>query len=152
MLGEEQEDHEDLTAPLVVIASVTQHEFQQKHPEKHVYSVSGGVQRNSAILKINCQGERKILSRRCVVYGSDLGRKACLAVARHHNEFNQIQRSTTFLEISGLCRRLLFSYFANGHADDGLYMPEKPRYNKRTDIDWKAECIELLASTQVVRS
>lgn len=150
MLREEQEDHEDLTAPMLVLASVKKHEFLQSNPEKHLYYVIGGVQRYNAILKVNSEGKRKIRTRRCVVYSSDLGRKASLALARQHNEFNQIQRSTTFLEISGLCRKLMFTNFAGGHVDDGIFMPKIPRYNQQKYRDWKAECINFLATSQVV--
>lgn len=151
MIRDESEDHEDLTSPLLVIASVPKSEFQEKKSDKYTYSVIGGVQRFNAILKVNKEGDRKIIARRCCVYGSDLSKRASLALARQHNEFNQIQRSTTFLEISGLCRRLMFAHFSD-HSDDGVFMPVIPRYNSQKYRDWKAECITFLGSSQVVSS
>ena len=40
MLEEEETDHEDLTAPLLVIVSCTKDEFRPKHLQKYTYEVS----------------------------------------------------------------------------------------------------------------
>ena len=39
MLKEEESDHEDLTAPLLVIASCSKGEFKPRHLEKYTYEV-----------------------------------------------------------------------------------------------------------------
>ena len=152
MLSEEADDHEKLTAPLLVIASVSKKEFKDELVDKYTYQVIGGVQRFTAIAKINESGEgREIISRKCVVYGCDLSRRASLILAKQHNEYNQIQRSTTFAEIASSCRRLLFSHFApEGQKDDGSFMPVIPRYNSQKYRDWKVECTAFLVSSQVV--
>ena len=130
MLKEEETDHEEITAPFLVLASVSKGDFKEKCIDKYTYSVIGGAQRFSAILRVNESGVRNIVNRRCVVYSSDLGKKATLVLARQHNEFNQIQRCTTFPELAASCRRLMFAHFAlEGKEDDGMYMPTIPRYN-----------------------
>ena len=96
-------------------------------------------------------GARKITSRKCAVYGSGLSRSALLVLAKQHNEFNQIQRTTRFPEIAACCRRLLFSHFAKGaEVDDGDTMPDVPRYNTNAYREFKQECLQFLVSTQVV--
>ena len=39
LLEEENNDHEELTAPLVVIASIKAADFQQRHIDKYSYEV-----------------------------------------------------------------------------------------------------------------
>lgn len=39
MLSKSEEDHEDLTAPLLVIASVTKEEFRSTNKDKYTYQV-----------------------------------------------------------------------------------------------------------------
>ena len=96
MLKEETEDHEELTAPLLVVCSVTKESFQQKASQTYTYQVVGGVQRFTAICRINeTEGCRKIPTRRCAVYGQGLSTEAILTIAQQHNHYNQIQRSTT---------------------------------------------------------
>ena len=150
MLLDDTGDHEDLTSPLLVLASVSKEEFREKCMDKYSYQVIGGVQRFSAIVKINRkEGGRKITCRKCAVYDSALSRKESLILARQHNEVNQIQRSTTFPEVAAACRRLMFVHFAE-QEDDGKYMPEVPRYNSQKYRDWKQECLDFLVSTQLV--
>jgi prephenate dehydratase len=75
---------------------------------------------------------RKIVSRRCMVYGNGLSRSATLVLAKQHNEYNQIQRITSFPEVAACCRRLLFSHFADEEAvDDGSTTLIIPRYNSQ---------------------
>jgi hypothetical protein len=71
----------------------------------------------------------KINTRKCAVYGQGLPRTSALVLAQQHNEFNLIQRSTSFSEIAACCRRLLFSHFAGEALDDGITEPVVPRYN-----------------------
>ena len=78
-----------------------------------------------AIEIINNSGDRKICSRKCSVYGDGLSRQLLLTLARQHNDFNGIQRYTTFSEIAASCRRLLFLHFGDDE-DDGNYMPTIP--------------------------
>ena len=113
----------------------------------------GGIQRFTAISRINEKGEgRRITTRKCAVYGSGLSRSASLVLARQHNEFNQIQRTTSFPEMAACCRRLLFSHFAEeNEKDDGVTMPVIPRYNTQTYRAFKQECLTFLLSSQVVR-
>ena len=39
MLGEEIDDHEDLTAPMLVVSSVSKRDFKQKGLNKYTYQV-----------------------------------------------------------------------------------------------------------------
>ena len=122
------------------------------HLPLYYQQVIGGIQRFNAISKVNdMDGARKISSRKCAVYGSGLSRSALLVLAKQHNEFNQIQRTTSFPEIAACCRRLLFSHFAQeAEVDDGDTMPEVPRYNTNAYREFKQECLQFLVSTQVV--
>ena len=65
MLGEESEDHEDLTAPLLVKASVPKTDFQEQKADKYTFEVIGGIQRFQAILKVNAGKNRNIITRKC---------------------------------------------------------------------------------------
>ncbi len=61
-----------------------------------------------------------IASRKCAIYGNDIPRMAAMMLAKQHNEFNSIQRSTGFAELAACCRKLYFVHFAiNGMTDDG---------------------------------
>jgi len=92
-----------------------------------------------------------INSRRCVVYGSGIGRSAALILARQHNEYNQIQRVTTFPELAASCRRLLFTEFGPELVDGSESpMPEIPRYNSQGYRAYKRECLMFLVSSQIV--
>ena len=44
MLKEEAEDHEELTAPLLVVCSATKDGFKQRASHTYTYQVVGGVQ------------------------------------------------------------------------------------------------------------
>ena len=95
---------------------------------------------------------RKILTRRCSIYGSGLSRTATLVLAKQHNEFNQIQRVTCFPEVAACCRRLMFSHFAGPEdIDDGTTIPVIPRYNSLPYISFKQECVTYLLSSQTVK-
>ena len=64
MLQEEAEDHEELTAPLLVVCSATKDAFKQRACQTYTYQVVGGVQRFTAICRINeGEGCRKITAR-----------------------------------------------------------------------------------------
>ena len=152
MLKEESEDYEDLTSPLLVICSVPKDSFKQKSTGDYTYQVIGGVQRFTAISRINEAGERKIHARRCAVYGKGLSTKAILQISQKHNQVNLFQRSTTFPEIAGICRRLAFVHFAEGRCDDGEYDPAVPRYNTQKYREWKKECLQVCLNSQVVGS
>lgn len=92
--------------------------------------VIGGIQRFSAIRKVNkTEHGRKITSRKCATYASGLNRAGKLVLVRQHNEFNQIQRTTTFPKLSACCRRLMFTHFAPDQCDDGTYAPNILSYN-----------------------
>lgn len=111
----------------------------------------GGIQRFSAISKLNeAAGTKIISSRKCTVYGKGLSRQSLLILAKQHNEFNQIQRETTFPEVAASCRRLVFAHFAEGSEDDGQYMPSIPRYNSEKYRNFKKECVTYLHSPRVV--
>lgn len=113
--------------------------------------VIGGIQRYSAICRVNELGGRKISNRKCCIYGHGLARQAALVLARHHNEYNLIQRSTSFAEVSACCRRLLYSHFASeGVTDDGEMEPTVPRYNSTRYRVFKQECLTFMLSTQTV--
>lgn len=152
MFEEESEDHEELTAPLLVICSVPKDVFKQKASHTYTYQVVGGVQRFTAISRINeSEGARKITTRRCAVYGQGLSTEGILTIAQQHNQYNQIQRTTTFPEIAAVCRRLAFAHFAaEGKLDDGQYDPPVPRYNTQRYRDWKKECMRSCRTPQVV--
>ncbi len=152
MLSEEKEDHEDLTSPLLVICSVSKDSYQQRASLGYTYQVVGGIQRYTAITKVNAEGgSRKIHTRRCAVYGSGLSREQILVLAQQHNRFNQVQRSTTFPEIAAACRRLMFLHFAEeDRHDDGQYNPPVPRYNTQKYRSWKLECLHFCVTPKVV--
>lgn len=96
---------------------------------------------------------RKIITRRCTVYGNGLSRSATLVLAKQHNELNQIQRVTSFPEVAACCRRLMFSHFAEeGAIDDGMTTVTVPRYNSQPYISFKQECVTYLLSSQIVSS
>lgn len=113
--------------------------------------VIGGVQRFHALKMIKERGHG-MADRRCVVYGHGLSQAAALTLAQRHNETNQLQRATTFSEITGMCRRLIFSEFGEGQQDcvDGS-MPIIPRYNTQSYRDFKAKCLSILVNTLTVR-
>ena len=117
-----------------------------------MYQVIGGIQWFAAISRLNAKGTtRKITSRKCAVYANGLSRSASLVLTRQHNEYNHIQRATSFPEIAACCRRLLFSHFARqDEVDDGVTMPEVPRYNSQAYRIFKRECLQFLVSSQVV--
>lgn len=109
------------------------------------------MQRFKAITLINAKGTRKILSRKCCVYGASLPRKTLLMLARQHNDINEIQRETTFAEVAASCRRLLFLHFGDKNLiDDGEYMPSIPRYNTQKYKEYKQECVAYLHSPKLV--
>ncbi len=111
----------------------------------------GGIQRFSAIKRINeSEHGRSITARKCAVYGNGLSRAAKLVLARQHNEYNQIQRLTSFPEMAACCRRLMFAHFAPSESDDGTYAPEVPRYNTQDYRNFKQECLTFLVSSQAV--
>ena len=143
-------DFEELTAPLLVICSVSKHNFKMKSLHTYSYEVVGGIQRFKAILQLNESGGKKISERRCSIYGAGLSEGVILKVAQHHNYFNQMQRHTTFVEVAAACRRLCFKHFGDGHADDGTYNPEVPRYNTMQYRNWKKECIQICKTPNVV--
>jgi hypothetical protein len=104
-----------------------------------------------AICKVNNHSDRKIVSRRCCVYSTSLSRKCLLVLARQHNDYNEIQRETTFAEVSASCRRLLFLHFAEeSEEDNGRYMPVIPRYNTNRYKEFKQECLYYLHSPRLV--
>ena len=110
----------------------------------------GGIQRFTAISKINDGNGRKITTRKCAVYGCGLSRGAALVLAKQHNSFNQIQRITSFPEVAACCRRLLFTHFGEGAEDNCEAEIEVPRYNKQTYRVFKQECLTYLVSSQMV--
>ena len=81
-----------------------------------------------------------------------MSQTAALNLAQKHNEANQVQRATSFAEIAGTFRRLLFIEFSNGldSDDDGGVMPEVPRYNTQAYRDFKTKCVSILVNTQTV--
>ena len=80
------------------------------------FSILLQLQRN------NHDGSRKIITRQCSVYGSDMSRLSLLILATQHNDINQIQRNTTFPIVAASCRRLLFVHFSEDQEDDGLFI------------------------------
>ena len=74
-----------------------------------------------------------------MVYGSRIGRSAAHILAQQHNEYNQIQRVTTFPELATSCRCLLFTEFGPGLVDGSESpMPEIPRYTHKATVPTKA--------------
>ena len=113
--------------------------------------VIGGVQRFKAIQAINLKRPEAINSRKCAVYGSGISIPAALTLAQQHNECNQLQRATTFSEIAGTCRRLLFNKFGPDLDDcPDCKLPNIPRYNSKPYRDFKKECISIIVNTQTV--
>ena len=98
-------------------------------------------------------GMCSIASRKCAIYGNDIPRMAAMMLAKQHNEFNSIQRSTGFAELAACCRKLYFVHFAmDGVTDDGKTDLPRERYNSKKYIAFKQECLALLTTSQIVRS
>lgn len=114
--------------------------------------VIGGLQRFAAINIINDRGERVIQTRKCVVYGNALSASSVLLLARQHNDYNQIQRVSSFPEVAACCRRLLFSHFGTNVMDDENVSLEVPRYNSQPYRDYKKECVPFITNSQIVSS
>ena len=67
------------------------------------------------------------------MYESGFSHSALLILAKQHNEFNQIQCTTSFPEIAACYRWLLFSHFAwDVEGDGGVNMPDILCYNMHT--------------------
>ena len=58
MLSQELDDHEDLTAPMLVVSSVSKNQFKQKELNEYTYQVrslsSGGLHANKRCLPWAC--------------------------------------------------------------------------------------------------
>ena len=144
----EKNDHEEMTASLVVIGNVTREEFRTRELNSYSFQVIGGVHRYLSLLKIKGQST---ITRKCAVYGSEMSRSTILRLANQQNEVNKIQRTTTLAEVAATCRRLMFAHFAsNDLSDDGKNMPHIPRYNTQKYREWKAECVTYLSSPTTV--
>lgn len=142
-------DREELTPPFVVIASCIKEEFHARSLNSYTFDVIGGVHRFRAITKSNT--EKKIISRRCAVYGASLSRNAILRRSNQHSEVNKMLRAMSFPEVASSCRRLLFVHFGEGMEDDGEQMPVVPRYNTQKYRAWKTECSTYLTAPGTVR-
>ena len=64
--------------------------------------------------------QRMITARKRAIYGKGMKCPAALVLARQHNEFNSIQRCTSFPEMAACYRMLLFSHFCGEGDDDAL--------------------------------
>ena len=144
----ENNDHEEMTAPLVVVANVTKEKLHTRDLNSYTFDVIGGIHRYLALLKIKGQNT---LTRKCAIYGAELSRNAILRLANQQNEINKIQRATTLAEVAATCRRLMFAHFTSGDLlDDGENMPNIPRYNTQKYREWKTECVSYLSSPTMV--
>ena len=85
-----------------------------------------------------------------MLYGNGLSTSAILLLPRQHNEYNQIQRVTTFPEVAAYCRCLLFSHFGADIVDDENASLEIPRYNSQLYRDYKLDCVTFVTNSQVV--
>ena len=150
-LCKDHHDHEELTAPLLVLASTTKEDFRTKDISSYSFEVVGGVHRFLAILKINGDAtKKKITTRKCAIYGAGLSRNAILRLGNQHNEINKVQQMTSFPEVAATCRRLMFIHFGENMVDDGNQMPQIPRYNSQKYREWKSECMTYLSSPTTV--
>ena len=145
----DNEDFEELTAPLVVIASIKKNDFKAHNINQYKYQVVGGVHRFYALKMLQEKG-RNIVTRKCAVYGCGISRSGILRLANQHNEVNRVQRATSLSEVAASCRRLMFVHFGEGMDDDGTQMPQIPRYNSQPYIKWKSECLSYLSSPTTV--
>ena len=93
---------------------------------------------------------RSILTRKCVVYGNALSLSSMLFLARQHNDYNQIQRVTSFPEVAACCRRLLFAHFGENLVEEESVCLDIPRYNSQPYREYKEECVSFIASSQIV--
>lgn len=150
-LQKDNHDLEELTAPLLVVASTTKEDYRTKDMSSYTFEVIGGVHRFLAILKIHKDDKKKLGSRKCAIYGTGLSRNAILRLANQHNEVNKVQQMTSFAEVAASCRWLLFVHFSEGMEDDGKQMPTIPRYNSQKYRDWKTACLTYLSSPTTVR-
>ena len=62
-LKKEENDKEDLTSPLLVVASAEKKEFKERNTDNYTYQVIGGVQRFSVIMKVNETEEERRMSK-----------------------------------------------------------------------------------------
>jgi len=80
-----------------------------------------------------------------------MSRAAAMMLAKQHNEFNTIQRTTGFAELAACCRKLYFVHFAkDGETDDGITDLPKQHYNSKPYRAFKQECLAFLLSSQTV--
>ena len=148
---QDNRDLEDLTAPLLVVASSTKEDFRTREMSSYSFQVIGGLHRYLAILKINDSEEKKrVQSRKCAIYGAGMTRGTILRLANQHNEVQKVQRATAFSEVTATCRRLMYIHFGEGMEDDGSQCPQIPRYNSQKYRDWKTECMTYLSSPTTV--
>ena len=112
--------------------------------------VIGGLQRLKAIRNINdSHADTRITTRKCAVYGNDLSFEAKLYLAEQHNEFNQIQRETTFPEVAALCRKIAFHQFWQWEPETDSEI-EYPYTSTADYKKFKEECETILTGGNVV--
>ena len=85
-----------------------------------------------------------------MVYGNALSVSSVLLLARQHNDYNRIQRVTSFPEVAAYCRRLLFSHFGDNVVDEENVSLDIPRYNSQDYKKYKQECVSFIANSQIV--
>ena len=111
----------------------------------------GGLQRLHAIREINASsGNRKIATRRCAIYGSELSEAAKVYLANEHNEANQIQRTSNFSEIASVCRKFAVAHFTENAVDSPQLEIKVPYFNTQEYKDFKRDCQTLLIGNKAV--
>lgn len=131
---------ESLTSPMVVVSSCTKTTFDSSKLGDYSFQVIGGVQRFTAITKLNSP-DVVITTRKCSIYGSETPTEVLLLLAKEHNNLNQIQRVSTFPEVAGVCHRLLKSHFGDSPV---------PRYNTKDYRKWKSDCLRYCVCPKMV--
>ena len=83
-LRKDNRDLEELTPPLLVLASTSKEDFWTKDMSSYTFQVVGGVHSFLAILKINEDSHKKITTRKCAIYGTGLSCNAILRLGAQH--------------------------------------------------------------------
>ena len=150
-LKKEENDKEDLTLPILVVASVEKKEFKEKNANKYTYQVIGGMQRFNAIMKANeTEGER-ISTRRCFVYSSGLSQGSILAPAPDNTmSIIKYSRSLHFPNLRPPVGDLCFVILPLDKKMMVILHQKFLATTLRSTEIGKQQCLDTLVSTQVV--
>ena len=102
LVGDTEEgynDYEEPTAPLLVLCPIRKQDFKMRLLHTYTYQIVGGIQRLTAISRLNESEQKEIRERHCSVYGAGLTEEAIISVHTPHF-LNQMHQHTTFVEVA----------------------------------------------------